>query len=550
MTDGRVLLEGQAYDDNFNSTIVMFTLTPDINGSYQNGTLSSSYQDGNLINTIAQLPAGYTPLFFASAVLPDGRVIFEGGEYNDPNSFDPAFTGKGAIYDPVKDQWATVSPPPFFANLWPAVTPVLPGYFDIYPYPRYPQPFTSTVVNPISDSQSVVLPNGTFMIADKFSKQAALLDAKTLTWTETGTATKNDFNSEENWVLLPNGKVLTMDLYLDYWAGYILTDPLDENTELYDPKTGQWSSAGTINPPLTYFPIGEVGTSVLRPDGTVFAVGDGGEIGPTVAWVYNSYTNRWTPGPPLKTISGGFVNFDDQGGALLPNGNVLFAGYEVVFALGGANPFPTDFFEFDGNQYIAQPQSLQAAAGTSSLRNLFINLPTGEVLTFDFTTELELYTSANPGHNPAWEPVIKSVPAQVKPGKSYVIHGVLFNGMSQGSMEGDDFQMATNYPLVRITNLATGHVFYSRTHDHSYMGVAATKKRVHTHFDVPLTQEVGPSKIEVIANGIASQPICIYVKGKSEQDDPNSNVMSNSKKCSGLKGDGNHDGYNDGNYDD
>jgi hypothetical protein len=31
---------------------------------------------------------------------------------------------------------------------------------------------------------------------------------------------------------------------------------------------------------------------------------------------------------------------------------------------------------------------------------------------------------------------------------------------------GDDSQAAANYPLVRITNDRTGHVFYSRTHDH------------------------------------------------------------------------------------
>jgi hypothetical protein len=32
---------------------------------------------------------------------------------------------------------------------------------------------------------------------------------------------------------------------------------------------------------------------------------------------------------------------------------------------------------------------------------------------------------------------------------------------------GDDHQAAANYLLVRITNNRTGHVFYSRTHDHT-----------------------------------------------------------------------------------
>jgi hypothetical protein len=68
--------------------------------------------------------------------------------------------------------------------------------------------------------------------------------------------------------------------------------------------------------------------------------------------------------------------------------------------------------------------------------------------------------------------------------------------MSQASMYGDEGQDATNYPLVRITNLATNHVFYSRTHDHSSMAVASSAL-VSTHFDVPSTQETGPSKLEV-----------------------------------------------------
>ena len=37
---------------------------------------------------------------------------------------------------------------------------------------------------------------------------------------------------------------------------------------------------------------------------------------------------------------------------------------------------------------------------------------------------------------------------------------------------GDELNAATNYPLVRITNMASGHVAYARTHDHSTMGVA------------------------------------------------------------------------------
>ena len=81
----------------------------------------------------------------------------------------------------------------------------------------------------------------------------------------------------------------------------------------------------------------------------------------------------------------------------------------------------------------------------------------------------------------------------------------------EASRFGDDAQAATNYPLVRITNLATGHVFYSRTHDHSSMGVAS-EEVVSTSFDVPATQERGLCKLEVVANGIPSEPAFVWVE--------------------------------------
>jgi hypothetical protein len=93
-----------------------------------------------------------------------------------------------------------------------------------------------------------------------------------------------------------------------------------------------------------------------------------------------------------------------------------------------------------------------------------------------------------------------------------VVSGYLFNGLSQGAAYGDDAQSATNYPLVRITNRATGHLFYSRTHDHSSMGVGTSIGLVSTHFDVPATQEKGPSELVVVANGIPSSPVAIDVQ--------------------------------------
>ena len=89
LTDGRVLV----HDESGNSGTWgnWWTLTPDINGNYATGTWTQ----------VATMPSGYGPLYFGSAVLPDGRYIAEGGEYNNGRD---AWTTKGAIYDPSCQQ--------------------------------------------------------------------------------------------------------------------------------------------------------------------------------------------------------------------------------------------------------------------------------------------------------------------------------------------------------------------------------------------------------------------------------------------------------------
>ena len=148
-------------------------------------------------------------------------------------------------------------------------------------------------------------------------------------------------------------------------------------------------------------------------------------------------------------------------------------------------------------------------------------LPTGQILftngatvgTFGFKgpASVEVYTGAGVPRV-EWAPVISSAPGTMVLGSyNNVISGTQFNGLSGGSDYGDDALSATNYPLVRITNTATGHVFYARTHDHSTMGVQTGKKTVSTNFDVPSGMETGASKLEVVGNGIPSQPVSITV---------------------------------------
>jgi hypothetical protein len=179
---------------------------------------------------------------------------------------------------------------------------------------------------------------------------------------------------------------------------------------------------------------------------------------------------------------------------------------------GYGNP-PSTFLEWDGKNLTEVPGPPNAPYDGSYYGNMLM-LPSGQVLLTDFSDDIEIYTPTGT-YNRDWAPIIAWAPDEVVPGKSYLIAGFQFNGLSQGAAYGDDVQAATNYPLVRITNKKTGHVFYSRTHDHSSMAVASPYP-VFTVFDVPANQELGDSEVVVVANGIPSRPVEIEV-GKHQE---------------------------------
>lgn len=80
-----------------------YVLIPDSFGSYGSGSWDQ----------ILSLPSDYAPLYFASAVLPDGRIIVEGGEYNLGIQDE---TTLGAIYS-TSGRWSSVKPPAVGARL-------------------------------------------------------------------------------------------------------------------------------------------------------------------------------------------------------------------------------------------------------------------------------------------------------------------------------------------------------------------------------------------------------------------------------------------------
>jgi hypothetical protein len=469
LTDGTViaLIDG---------TSNWYRLTPDAFGNYATGTWSQ----------IASMPSGYEPLDFASAVLPDGRVLVEGGECNTPVTpcTQSVWSSLGAIYDPIANVWTAVSPPSG------------PGWINSDP--------PGSCNGGIGDAPAIVLPNGIFMLAAAcaFPNVDALFDAGTLSWTSTGAPPIRYLQGEQGYTLLQNGKVITIDV------GDI------PNAWAYDYTSGTWSSIAPTPVPLVD-PVScsthEIGPAVTRPDGTVVAFGgvtscSGAIADPTA--IYSPSSDTWIQGPNLPAICGtsgtNFCTLADAPAALLPNGNILFA------ASAGFQTAPTHFFEFTSANAINQvADDVYYSSNISAYELNFLVLPSGQILATDYSSYVELYTpTGNP--NPSWAPTVTSMPGCVAPGGSYVLHGTQLNGLSQGAAYGDDFQAATNYPLVRIVNNASGHVFYARTSGHSTMSIAPGQAG-STNFKVAANTEIGASTLYAVANGIPSAGTVVTV---------------------------------------
>ena len=102
LTDGRVLVHEEP---NCSGTgcvgsdyTAWYTLTPDSTGSYINGTWTK----------VASLPTSYSPLFFSSAVLPDGKVAFKAANITVR---PPAALMRGKALARCTIRWPTLGPP-------------------------------------------------------------------------------------------------------------------------------------------------------------------------------------------------------------------------------------------------------------------------------------------------------------------------------------------------------------------------------------------------------------------------------------------------------
>lgn len=402
MPDGSVM----ALSANDNQTWVK--LTPDIHGSYVNGTWS----------TVGKM--NIPRLYFASEVLQDGRVWVAGGEYTGPY-YDANIAGSGEIYDPTTNTWtwtakfpicqpATATNPTgartvnvtsdvvltagsttvtgiystdrieLTAGTWtvtsftggiPAGTTVVsvdsPTQVTISNAATASGPgtlrFRGRTTTCIGDEPSQLLPGGNILVGSIFAATPYFYSPATNTWTPSATKAYADRSDEEGWAGLDDGRILTYDLFktIPNGAGY---------AELYDPASNSWApispADGTANgslPVLSSNALGfELGPLIRLQDGRMMVIGANQHTA-----FYTPSTNTWGAGPdmlasligPTGTIANANFGADDAPAAELPNGHV------IIGADAGPNPVVLSSNTTAGSPVVTVPTTAGLQPGWS-----------------------------------------------------------------------------------------------------------------------------------------------------------------------------------------
>jgi hypothetical protein len=488
LTDGSVFVHDAAA--NLLGGVNWYRLTPDSNGKYD--TPGATWT--------GPFPMANARQFWASGVLKDGRVFVIGGEKSTPGN-----TPLAELFDPQTNTWS--------------------------PLPK-PSPQFDFIQG---DACGCILSDGRVLLGAIFSNRTAIWNPADHTpnaWQEAGKAfntlaatTKKGVCDEETWSLLPDGTVLTVD---------ISATPVAEK---YNPATDTWIPADqavatltkglalpsltdtTVNPPVTVN-IGEIGPAILLPDGRLFFIGATGHTALYTPPAAPALPGSWTAGHDLPADTSG-SNFNSPNGnlqtaidapaVLLPGGKVLFVCGNTV--LEGGPSFwsnPTLIHSYDPTtNTITKLASQPPSNGVDTWRARFLLLPTGQVL---LTTEQSQVISilTDPAiigtPKPAWKPVITSFTPVMALSHHYKLSGRLINGLSQACCYGDDSQMGTNYPIAKFTNKTTSAVSYFRTFDFSSFAVASPN--IHDALvEIPASAAPGDYTLQVIANGIASDPV-------------------------------------------
>ena len=406
---------------------------------------------GSYVNgTWSQIaPMFDTRLFFSSQVLADGRLYVAGGEYGSGE-------GKSEVYDPLTNVWTSCP---------------------------------STGFNFV-DANSQLLPNGHVLQACEWNNVTFDYDPATNTYSNQ----QNTLGGvdESAWVKLPDSSVLFVNIGAT-------------SSERYIPSLGQWIADANV-PVALYDPYGfETGPGFMLPNGRLIYFG-----APPVTAIYTPSGNQnpgsFVAGPVIPNSQG----CPDCGADMMPNGKILI-GVSPQPTSQNHFPAPTTYYEFDyltnsWNQILAPDGNTNL--GISSYVNTYLQLPDGSVLfaaqqSGNFSYEYFVY---KPKGSPllAGKPTIGIV--NQTSCDSFSVIGKRFNGISEGAAYGDDWQMSTNYPIVRLTH--NGNVYYARTYNWNRPGTVQTGSLIDTtYFSLPAGLPHTTYYLVVTANGNPSDSV-------------------------------------------
>ena len=385
-----------------------------------------------------------TRLYGSSDVLPDGRVFVAGAEY-----------GTGAdtaeVYDPLSNTWTSA--------------------------PSSGQHF--------SDSISTTLPNGNVLIAPvgpSTSGGTVIYNYTSNTWSAGPTLYRGGYQDEASWCKLADGSIVTID-------------PFGTNSERYIPSLNQWINDSNVPVSLYDSSLGELGAGLLLPSGKAFFLGSTGH---TALYTPSGNNNpgTWAAGPDIPNGLG----TPDAPAAMMSNGVVLCA-----VGLAATYNGPTSFYEY--NPISNSFTQVNGPTGTTDPNAPFgtrmLDLPDGGVLYSNGGSQVYEYMPSG-GQISAGKPTITNI---LKNGDgTYTLTGYQLTGISEGAGYGDDAQMATNYPIVRITD-TSGHVYYARTFNWSTTSVMQGAAVQSTQFTVPAGLPAGALQLQVATNGISSNSV-------------------------------------------
>jgi hypothetical protein len=455
LPDGRVMCKSQAGSpsDTDGYGNIWDILTPGSDGNYANGTWSHS------------APMFRTRLYFISQVLADGRVFVAGGEYGDGGN-------DMEVYNPLTNTWS------HFLNYG----------------------------SKISDANSEMLPDGRVLGAPVGDRP------HTFIWNP---ATNNfvagpdnlENTNESSWVKLPDNSILFVPTY-------------DTRGERYNPNTNAWQYDASTAVDLYSQYGAETGTALMLPDGRAFFTGGGAGAAqwtPNTAYYTpsgNTSTNgTWANGPTIPND----LCAPDAAAAMMRNGITLNAFSPTLtrvcckddgVTLKNQFNSPTTFWEFNYNTNIFT-QVAAPGGGMSinmpSYNTNMLDLPNGQVL-YGQQGSSQYYVYQPGAQINSHRPVITDV-SQTSPGV-FTLTGTEITGWSAGATYGDDWQMNTNYPIVKLTS--GSNVYYARTYNWSSTAVRAGSTPQTTNFVLPAGLPNGSYSLVVVANGIesASVPFC------------------------------------------